>query len=199
MNFEDLSFLFACNNTNRGIIRQNFDEAALLWRAVKKTKGNILEIGRMHGGSTCLLLAASSHAKREVTSIDKSPDHHPVATEFFNREDNKNRVKLLKRNSRAGLGKYECDLAFIDGDHSYEGVKADVLAHWPSIEIGGIIVFHDSVPNTGFAYAKKLNHCEGVNRLCNNLIATGCVKVLNKAGSMLEVQKLSQGPSPLIK
>lgn len=199
MNFEDLSFLFTCNNTNRGIIRQNFDEAALLWKAVQKTKGNILEIGRRHGGGTCLLLAASSQTQREVTSIDISPKHHPAANSFFNREDNRKRVSLLEGDSRVSLEKYKCDLVFIDGDHSYEGVKADILAHWPSIEVGGVIVFHDSVPNEGLGYANKLNHCEGVKRLCDSLIETGCVEVTNKAGSTLEVKKLSHGPTPLIK
>ena len=56
--FEDLAWLFTCDSRNRGLIRQGFDEAALLWKAVKTTTGNILEIGRNFGGSTVLLAVA---------------------------------------------------------------------------------------------------------------------------------------------
>ena len=35
------------------------------------------------------------------------------------------------------------DLIFIDGDHSYEGVKADVESWLPKVKDGGIVVFHD--------------------------------------------------------
>jgi hypothetical protein len=39
-----------------------------------------------------------------------------------------------------------CDLVFIDGDHSYEGVRAD-YEHWrPFIKPGGRLLFHDAVP-----------------------------------------------------
>lgn len=35
------------------------------------------------------------------------------------------------------------DLVFIDADHSYEAVKADIEAWWPKVKIGGILAFHD--------------------------------------------------------
>lgn len=35
------------------------------------------------------------------------------------------------------------DFIFIDGDHSYEGVKNDILVCWPKLKIGGIMAFHD--------------------------------------------------------
>src|ERR1700724_4312253 len=66
--FEDLVWLFTCDSRNRGLIRQGFDEAALLWKAVKATAGNILEIGRNLAGSTVLLAAAA--AERTVYSVD---------------------------------------------------------------------------------------------------------------------------------
>lgn len=37
-----------------------------------------------------------------------------------------------------------CELVFVDGDHSYEGVRAD-YEHWRgTIPRGGHIVFHDA-------------------------------------------------------
>ncbi len=35
------------------------------------------------------------------------------------------------------------DLLFIDGDHSYEGTKADLLDYAPKIKAGGFLVLHD--------------------------------------------------------
>ena len=37
------------------------------------------------------------------------------------------------------------DLLFIDGDHTYEGVKADFEMYEPFVRQGGIIVLHDIV------------------------------------------------------
>lgn len=35
------------------------------------------------------------------------------------------------------------DFLFIDGDHSYEGVKTDFLTYSPLVRSGGLIAFHD--------------------------------------------------------
>ena len=45
--------------------------------------------------------------------------------------------KLLKGRS--------IDFLFIDGDHSYEGVKADFEIYSPLVKEGGLIAFHDII------------------------------------------------------
>ena len=45
------------------------------------------------------------------------------------------------------LGDRQLDLLFIDGDHNYEGVKKDFLKYKYLVRDGGIIVFHDIVPD----------------------------------------------------
>lgn len=35
------------------------------------------------------------------------------------------------------------DIVFIDGDHSYEAVFADIRAWWPKVRLGGILCGHD--------------------------------------------------------
>ncbi len=35
------------------------------------------------------------------------------------------------------------DFVYIDGDHSYYGVKRDIAAYWPKLKWGGVMAFHD--------------------------------------------------------
>ena len=44
------------------------------------------------------------------------------------------------------LGGRSVDFLFIDGDHSYDGVKRDLADYAPLVRPGGIIAFHDIVP-----------------------------------------------------
>jgi cephalosporin hydroxylase len=41
------------------------------------------------------------------------------------------------------------DYLFIDGDHTYEGVKKDFELYSPFVKKGGVIIFHDIVPHGG--------------------------------------------------
>jgi predicted O-methyltransferase YrrM len=90
--FEDVAFLFTSDNRNRGTLRMNFDEAALLWKSVRATHGGVLEIGRRFGGSTVLLALAAPD--RTITSIDIAPEHAPVAQAFFDRPEIAARLEL---------------------------------------------------------------------------------------------------------
>ena len=46
----------------------------------------------------------------------------------------------------------ELDFLFIDGDHSYEGVKRDFVTYGPLVRPGGVIAFHDIVMNESDPY-----------------------------------------------
>ena len=46
------------------------------------------------------------------------------------------------------LGKRSIDFLFIDGDHSYEGVKKDHQTYAKFVRRGGIITFHDVAPHS---------------------------------------------------
>ncbi len=35
------------------------------------------------------------------------------------------------------------DFVYIDADHSYEAVKADIEAWWPKVRMGGVLAGHD--------------------------------------------------------
>ena len=48
-------------------------------------------------------------------------------------------------NQTSRFGDYDWDFAFIDGDHSYEGVKADFYNLLPYLKKGTQVAFHDIV------------------------------------------------------
>lgn len=65
------------------------------------------------------------------------------------------KMHLLKLNSHHDetfkkvvsiLGSIKIDLLFIDGDHSYKGVKSDFEMYSSLVSPGGFIAFHDIVP-----------------------------------------------------
>jgi len=119
---------------------------------------NVLEIGVRHGGTAALWHGLCTGY---VFGIDyEGPDslgsqtrsrHAELCREYprfrsilgdSHSPDTINRLDLtpLKMPSER---KY--DFIFIDGDHSYEGVKADYLSYRPLLSDGGCIAFHDIV------------------------------------------------------
>src|SRR5438046_4684978 len=161
--FEDLAWLFTCDSRNRGRIRQGFDEAALLWKAARTTSGNILEIGRNLAGST-VLLAAAAGPDREIYSIDNRSNEDRACKDYLGRAANKGRVHLMVADSRVPLPNLRFGLLFIDGDHTFEGVLADVVAHWNALQSSGgkpaLAAFHGACPSDNFKWRdadRKLN------------------------------------------
>jgi len=43
-----------------------------------------------------------------------------------------------------------CDLVFLDGDHSYEGARADLDRWAPALRPGGHLLLHDAVDTGGW-------------------------------------------------
>jgi predicted O-methyltransferase YrrM len=46
------------------------------------------------------------------------------------------------------------DVLFIDGDHTYDGVKADYQMYRPLVRKGGLIAFHDIVDDHQTKYGR---------------------------------------------
>jgi predicted O-methyltransferase YrrM len=159
-----------------------------------------LEIGRRHGASTVLLLAAAGPT-RTVTSIDIKPDHRAECQTRFDQIQSAEpqRLRLVIGDSRKPLASEKFGFAFIDGDHSYAGVKADTVAHWAEIESFAdrppMLVYHDAVPNPGLSYKGRINHCEGVTALCRELVESKSARVIETAGSSMWLEKLAELPA----
>jgi len=132
---------------------------ALLNTLKKKNPKTILEIGTA-GGGTLFLFSQVAHKDAILISIDlpetvygesypKWKAHlyntsvKPTQTLFLIKA-NSHQTKTLRKIQHI-LGKNKLDLLFIDGDHSYKGVKQDFQMYAPLVKENGIIVFHDIV------------------------------------------------------
>lgn len=118
---------------------------------------NVLEIGCYDGGTTIFL----SNISNNLITIDQ-PIEPRFDTFKYNVGDTANYgSKLLKSktnfnyiggNSHSDetfnivkklLGEESLDLLFIDGDHTYEGVKKDFNQYTKLVKKGGLIALHD--------------------------------------------------------
>jgi predicted O-methyltransferase YrrM len=118
---------------------------------------HLLEIGTAHGGTLFVLTRlASPHAT--IISVDltggrlgEGPTRALIFKRFARRRQ---RLYLLLGDSHSAetlnrvkdiLKQQALDFLFIDGDHSYEGVKRDFELYGPLVRKGGIVAFHDIV------------------------------------------------------
>ena len=128
---------------------------------IKKSPKVILEIGTANGGTLfCFSKLATSDAT--IISIDfqggmfgggypewKIPIYQSFAKDgqeiHLMREDSHLSATLEK--IKKILNNRQIDFLFIDGDHSYEGVKKDFEMYKYLVKKGGVIAFHDIAPN----------------------------------------------------
>lgn len=133
-------------------LQQNPDEFAALCALLEERKphATYVEIGSASGGA-CLFL----HRKlgfSQVLSLDDG--RHPRATEQpanfqeiigLNQYVGDSHTDAATRFLATHVGPDGIQVAFIDGDHSYEGVMQDILLIKPFCKPGTLIVFHDIV------------------------------------------------------
>ena len=112
----------------------------------------VCEIGTADGG-TNFLLSQALPTVQLMLGVDLYVKKRSKLQFFFREEQE---VKLINGSSysdstlnqvKSLLAGRKIDLLFIDGDHRYEGVKQDFLSYKNLVRDGGIIVFHDIVPD----------------------------------------------------
>ena len=171
----------------RNIIRLDLHEAGLLykyasqqWKIMPKTReGNIiLEIGRYWAGSLVLLAIATHDSKVKIVSVDVVEGcHDPDADDWLNEYEEKERIDIRVDNSWA-MENVPLSMLFVDGDHSYEGVKKDFIHHWNFLT--GPCLAHDYTDPT----------CEGVTRFIDEWIEEGYAEIIEQTGTMVALKKL---------
>lgn len=167
--FEDLAFLFSSNQLNHGVASLQIDEAALLYRLARDAStGPFAEIGRFKGGSTFVFASALPDGI-ELWSYDLHvalrPDMPGASLDeelraALERYGLSHKVRLLVADSRTVEPPPEpLELLFVDGDHSYDGARADYDRWGAFVRPGGHLLFHDAVDGGGYG-----NHYPGVAR-----------------------------------
>jgi predicted O-methyltransferase YrrM len=160
-------------------VKQELLELAQIVRDAKPQR--MLEIGTNTGG-TFFVLCQNCDQNATVISLDLPGARFGYQAKFY-------REALVRRMIRPGqdfhairmdshipdamvrvhdvLRGEKLDLLFIDGDHTYAGVKQDFEMFSPFVREGGVIGFHDIVPHpaeTGCEVNRFWNEIKGSYR-----------------------------------
>jgi len=144
-----------------GALQRTWELMSLVGVVRRLAPRTVVEIGTHRGGTLCCW-AAVAHPRAHLVSIDiPNPQEGMGATE----EDYTRLRSLLApgqtltclRSDSHEEGTREAllrdldgsavDFLWIDGDHSYAGVRRDYELYAPLVRPGGVIAFHDIVPD----------------------------------------------------
>lgn len=170
----NLAYSFRCWKISIRPMQIREEIMKLLQILEKVSPRTILEIGTA-GGGTLFLFTRAALPDATIISIDLPggpfgggyPRWKIPLYKSFARDHQK--IHLIRADShnpetfrevKEILGDKLIDFLFIDGDHSYEGVKKDFEIYAALVKKGGIIAFHDIVPHppeTGCEVSKFWN------------------------------------------
>ena len=147
----------------RSVIRhgaiQHVDELTEFTKIVRQqSPRTVLEIGTAQGGVFWLMCRLAA-PNATLISLDLPPsERHSggerIAIDLESMKNPGQTVHVIHGDSHAPqtpgqvqkiLGDRALDLLFIDGDHTYDGVRQDYLMYSPLVRPGGLIAFHDIV------------------------------------------------------
>ena len=175
------------SNTKKNIIGIDLQEAGLLynyakqqWKKLPKTdEGNIiLEIGRYWGGSTVLLATATHDSNVKIVSVDIVEGClNPDTENWLNNYEEKERIDIKVSNSQT-MKNLPLSMLFVDGDHTYDGFKKDILHHWNYLN--GPCLCHDY----------KNPFMPGITTFVNEFVEDGYAEIIECIKSLVVLRKL---------
>jgi len=135
------------------------DSGDLLYGLARSMKPEVcVEIGSARGKSACSIgLALQENGRGKLFAIDphrstdwndsRSVDTFDVMRRNLERLKLTGQVEILRMTSvEAAKGwTTPIDMLFIDGDHSYAGVKRDWEMFVPHVREFGVVIFHDTI------------------------------------------------------
>ncbi|MBP7552159.1 MAG: class I SAM-dependent methyltransferase [Spirochaetes bacterium] len=145
------------NNINRIPTHLAIQEKYLLYKLSSKTAGIFVEIGSYIGASSCFISEGILSSKKESKLYCIDTWENQAMTEGLKdtyKEFNENTKKYssiiipIKDYSYNAIiffieNNIKIDFLFIDGNHSYEGVKKDWDLYSPLLKPDSIVLFHD--------------------------------------------------------
>lgn len=110
-----------------------YDQEVLVPEVMKLKSGQVyLEVGVDKGKSLSIVRMVAKEGV-EVYGVDLRVDPNVLGTHFMHGDS---------QEIAGGFGE-TVDVLFIDGDHTYEGCKADIDSWYPHMAKHGVMLFHD--------------------------------------------------------
>ncbi|MBC5796696.1 class I SAM-dependent methyltransferase [Sphaerospermopsis sp. LEGE 00249] len=172
--------LYNFSQKHFGLIQIKSEIGSFLDFALQRQPKIVLEIGLKNAGNSFLFLHYLDNVE-DLICIDiklnnlgklnclKKNSQKILFIEGSSQSDFSIKKVVQKLNGRF------IDLLFIDGDHSYDGVKNDFYAYQHLVKDGGIIVFHDIVSDKNeseyeqSSFRESLIYSGGVPKFWNEI------------------------------
>jgi hypothetical protein len=144
----------------RGYLNQNDCKQLIEHAKALPENGRYAETGTFLGCSAHIIAAHSKATvwAHDIWSIDEDENPSEFPSECFfkfyesvKRNKFENRIIPIAGNSLKTIDIHDddsLDLAFIDGDHSYEGALGDFRNIFPKMKEGSVILAHDCAPKS---------------------------------------------------
>ena len=194
--FEDLAGFFPSTPFAFGVALMTPRQLAYIFGLARRAGvRTAIEIGRYKGGATVALAAAIAPHGTLWSIDDGSLELEPTEERFSRPHDEQIRdlcsrlgldARLLVGDSRTmELDIGAADLALIDGDHRYEGVKADLGRWGKRVRIGGHVLLDDV-----FALGRYRRGCDDVGRAVQEAIDEGSFKLVRAVDRMVHLERI---------
>ncbi len=148
---------------------------AFLSRLAAERPRHVCEIGTADGGTNCLLV----HALPTVDFMlgidlfvkgETRLRHFASARQELHYVEGSSYSPATVERAQAVLRGRQLDVLFIDGDHSYRGVRADFQSYRHFVREGGLIAFHDICQDFKTRFGRQTGRWAGdVPRLWDRL------------------------------
>lgn len=158
-------------------------EGSLLFKIVRSLRQGpvIVEMGSFKGKPPCFIAEGIGDKKMQFFCIDPWKDGlmPEIGDEIFNEflqntRKYRDRFTILRGFSHEIIKEWpahrKIDFLWVDGDHSYEGIKKDILNWIPLVKKSSFICFHD------------YRDAPGVKRAVDELKASGKIKFIKTEG-----------------
>lgn len=144
--------LYQISQETFGVLQQEVEITGVLDTIAAANPGIIGEIGLKHSGNSFLFTQKCRNAKLfvgldlKLENTAKLQYVAPAGMQFRFFEGSSYAPQTVEQVRRFLKGR-QFDFLFIDGDHSFHGVKEDFLMYLPMVRPGGLVGFHDIVPD----------------------------------------------------
>ena len=164
-NINDIHELISLQKTSNIFLsgQINTEIHQLLSLLHKRRPVTIMEIGTRKGG-TLFLFSQVCQIEVKIISLDYQYPSVELKKSLKHLAKHGQQIIVIEGDSHEAKTFHKVksvlqgdllDFLFIDGDHSYDGVKKDFELFSNLVKVGGIIAFHDIVPDYFTQYGQK--------------------------------------------